>query len=304
MSVASETQVAVGRDGPSAPARQRPRRRTRAGRRRSRWAARLALVIIGAFGLLPIYWLLITSITPNSQVFHFPPRFFPASVTFSHYTQLVHNPQLVRYLDNSIIVSVITALLSVVVSAYMAYAISKFRFRGRKTLMYSVLASQLFPQTLLLVTLYALFSAYGLLNTYLALILSYTTFTLPLCVWMLKGFYDNIPDALIESARIDGASRWRTLHSVVLPLTRPGLIAAGLFAFVRSWNDFIFALTLTGPRTQTLPAGLVNTYLGEFQTSWADLMAASLVASLPVILAFAYLQRYLVAGLASGAVKG
>jgi multiple sugar transport system permease protein len=167
-----------------------------------------------------------------------------------------------------------------------------------------VLASQMFPQALLLVTLYALFDAYGLLNTYLALILSFTTFTLPLCVWMLKGFFDGIPDSLIESARMDGASRWRTLHSVVLPLTRPGLIAAGLFAFVRGWNDFIFALTLSGPKTQTLPPGLVNTYIGEFQTSWADLMAASLVVSIPVVLAFTFLQRYLVAGLASGAVKG
>jgi multiple sugar transport system permease protein len=282
----------------------RPRRRIRADLRRQRLAAWIAIIVIGGFGLLPVYWLVVTSLTPNGEVFRFPPRFFPTSATFSHFASLGHNSQLIHYLVNSCIVSISTAVLSVVVSAYMAYSFSKFRFRGRTTLMYTVLASQMFPQALLLVTLYALFDAYGLLNTYLALILSFTTFTLPLCVWMLKGFFDSIPDSLIESARMDGASRWRTLHLVVLPLTRPGLIAAGLFAFVRGWNDFIFALTLSGPKTQTLPPGLVNTYIGEFQTSWADLMAASLVVSIPVVLAFTFLQRYLVAGLASGAVKG
>ncbi|MGI8880390.1 MAG: carbohydrate ABC transporter permease [Jatrophihabitans sp.] len=292
-------------DAPVEPTpRRRARRQLRTDIRRQRIVAWAAIVVIGCFGLLPVYWLLVTSLTPDGEVFQFPPRFFPTSVTISHFTGLTHNSQLLRYLVNSAIVSVVTALLSVVVSAYMAYSFSKFRYPGRKALMYSVLASQMFPQALLLVTLYALFNAYGLLNTYLALILSFSTFTLPLCVWMLKGFFDGISDSLIESARIDGASRWRTLHSVVLPLTRPGLIAAGLFAFVRGWNDFIFALTLSGPKTQTLPPGLVNTYIGEFQTSWADLMAASLVVSIPVVLAFTFLQRYLVAGLASGAVKG
>lgn len=278
--------------------------RSRADLRRQRAAAWVAIVVIGAFGLLPVYWLVTTALTPNGDVFRFPPRFIPTSVTFRHFAGFGHNAQLLRYLVNSAIVSVTTAVLSVVVSAYMAYALSKFRFRGRRALMYTVLSSQMFPQVLLLITLYAVFNAYGLLGSYLALILSFSTFTLPLCVWMLKGFFDGIPDSLIESARIDGASRWRTLHSVVLPLTRPGLIAAGLFAFVRGWNDFIFALTLSGPKTQTLPPGLVNTYIGEFQTSWADLMAASLIVSVPVVLAFTFLQRYLVAGLASGAVKG
>lgn len=297
---ATKTREVAGEE----PGARRRRHGGRADLRRQRVAAWAAVAVIGCFGLLPVYWFVVTAITPDGAVFRFPPRLFPTSVTFSHFTSLGHNAQLLRYLLNSAIVSLSTAVLSVIVAAYMAYAFSKFRFRGRSTLMYTILASQMFPQALLLVTLYALFNAYHLLNTYFALILSFSTFTLPLCVWMLKGFFDGIPDSLIESARIDGASRWRTLHSVVLPLTRPGLIAAGLFAFVRGWNDFIFALTLSGPRTQTLPPGLVNTYIGEFQTSWADLMAASLAVSVPVVVAFAFLQRYLVAGLTSGAVKG
>ncbi|MPZ82171.1 MAG: ABC transporter permease subunit [Actinophytocola sp.] len=284
----------------------RPRRRSVLDRERPgvRVAAWATIVVFGGFGLLPIYWMLVTSLTPNEKTFAYPPSLFPSSVTFEHFAAIAGNSQLFEYLVNSAVVSVATAVLSVVVSAYMAYSFSKFRYRGRRSLMYLVLSSQMFPQALLLVTLYALFDAYGLLNTYLALVLSFTTFTLPLCVWMLKGFFDTIPDSLIEAARIDGASQLRIIHAVVVPLSGPGLVAAGLFAFVRGWNDFIFALTLAGPDKQTLPPGLTNTYLGEAQTAWPELMAASLVVSLPVVIAFIALQRFLVGGITAGAVKG
>jgi multiple sugar transport system permease protein len=282
------------------PLARAPRRR----RPRSRIAAWAAVVVIGLFGLAPIYWLVVTAFTPDDRAFSFPPALFPTEITFDHFARLAENEQLFGYLVNSVIVSVVTAFLSVIVSAYMAYAFSKFRYRGRKSLMHLVLASQLFPQALLLITLYAVFSATGLLGSYAALILSFTTFTLPLCVWMLKGIFDTVPSTLMEAAAIDGASRWRTLHQIALPLAAPGLVAAGLFAFVRAWNDFVFALTLTDPDRQTLPPGLVHTYLGEFQTAWPDLMAASFVVSLPVIAAFMFLQRYLVGGLTAGAVKG
>ncbi|SEL92069.1 carbohydrate ABC transporter permease [Nonomuraea pusilla] len=284
----------------SVPIARAPRRR----RPRSRAAAWAAVAVIGFFGLAPIYWLVVTAFTPDERAFTFPPSLVPTEITFDHFARLAQNEQLFGYLVNSVVVSVVTAFLSVLVSAYMAYAFSKFRYRGRKSLMHLVLASQLFPQALLLVTLYAVFSASGLLGSYGALILSFTTFTLPLCVWMLKGIFDTVPSTLMEAAAIDGASRWRTLHQIALPLAAPGLVAAGLFAFVRAWNDFIFALTLTDPDRQTLPPGLVHTYLGEFQTAWPDLMAASFVVSLPVIAAFMFLQRYLVGGLTAGAVKG
>lgn len=265
---------------------------------------RLTIAVIGAFAFGPVYWLVVTAFTRNEDAFVFPPRLWPKEITFEHFTNLADNPALARYLVNSIVVSCLTAILTVLVSAYTAYSFSKFRYRGRKSLMYLILASQMFPQAVLLITLYLVFSAYGLLNTYLALILSFTTFTLPLCIWMLKGFFDNIPDELLEAAKVDGAGQGSIIHRILLPVSLPGLVATGLFAFVRGWNDFIFALTLAGPAKQTLPPGLVNTYLGEFQSAWPDLMAASLVVSLPVVLGFVFLQRYLVAGLASGAVKG
>ena len=282
----------------------RARRHFRRRGRATRVSAWLVVVAFGGFALLPIYWMLATSFTPTGQTFAYPPRLVPSELTLDNFRRLADNPQLVRYLVNSVIVSVITAVLSVVVAAYMAYSFSKFRFRGRRGLMSLVLASQLFPQSLLLITLYAVFSAYNLLNTYAALVLSFTTFTLPLCVWMLKGFFDTIDDSLIEAAQVDRASRLRIIHSIVLPISAPGLVAAGLFAFIRGWNDFIFALTLAGPERQTLPPGLVNTFVGEASAEWAPLMAASLVASLPVVIAFIALQGHLVGGLAAGAVKG
>lgn len=282
--------------------RERPRR-TRT-HRRPRWGMWVALLVIGLFAFLPLYWLAVTSITPNDQAFSYPPRLFPTDVTFDHYLKIFQTPAIFRYLKNSVFVSVITAVLSVVVSMYMGYAFSKYRFRGRKSLMYFVLSSQMFPQALLLVTLYVVFAQFNLLNTYLSLILSFTTFTLPLCVWMLKGFFDALPDDLIEAAKIDGAGPWRTFHSVILPLAAPGLVAAGLFAFVRGWNDFMFALTLAGPDKQTLPPGLVNMFITESSTAWPALMAASLVVSVPVSVAFIALQRFLVGGVTAGAVKG
>ncbi|MEU5489351.1 MULTISPECIES: carbohydrate ABC transporter permease [Streptomyces] len=295
---------AVGRPQPSATRAGRgTRRRLRKDLLRSRIAAWSAVVVIGAFGLLPVYWLLATALSTPESTFQFPPKLVPTDLTLSNFTALAENDQLINYMVNSLVVASITAVLSVIVATYMGYSFSKFRYRGRRSLMHLVLASQMFPQALLLVTLYTVFSSFGMLNTYSALVLSFTTFTMPLCVWMLKGIFDTIPDALLEAASIDGASRLRTLHSIVAPLAAPGMIAAGLFAFVRGWNDFIFALTLAGKEKQTLPPGLVSTYIGEFQTAWPQLMAASLVVSVPVIVAFMFLQRYLVGGMTAGSVK-
>jgi multiple sugar transport system permease protein len=135
-------------------------------------------------------------------------------------------------------------------------------------------------------------------------VLSFTTFTLPLCIWMLKGYFDQIPNDLIEAAKVDGANQLQIIHRVLLPVTLPALVATGLFAFMRGWNDFIYALTLVGKDKQTLPPGLVLTYVGEFQSQWADMMAASLLVSLPLVIGFIIFQRHIVSGLTAGAVKG
>lgn len=275
-------------------------------RRRSRQglAPWIAVIVIGLFAFGPTYWLLVTSVTPDSQVYQYPPKFFPTSFTIDNYASVFTDPAIFGWLVNSLIVAGATSVLSVLTSAYMGYAISKFRFRGRRPLLLFILFSQMLPSALLLVTLYAVFASLGLLNSRISLIVSFTTFTLPLCVWMLKEFFDTLPDDIIEAAAIDGASRWRTLHSVVLPLTVPGMVAAGLFAFMRGWNDFIFALTLTSQDNRTLPPALVNRYMGEASTDWPELMAASFLVALPVAIAFIALQRFLTGGLTAGSVKG
>ena len=278
-----------------------PRRPRRSSPRIVPW---LTVIVIGVFAFGPTYWLLVTSVTPDSQVYKYPPQFFPTSFTLDNYVSVFTDPQIYGWLTNSLIVASATAVLSVFVSAYMGYAISKFRFRGRRPLLLFILFSQMLPSALLLVTLYTVFASLGLLNNRISLIVSFTTFTLPLCVWMLKEFFDTLPDDLIEAAAIDGASRWRTLHAVVLPLTIPGMVAAGLFAFMRGWNDFIFALTLTSQDQRTLPPALVNKYMGEAGPDWPELMAASFLVALPVAIAFITLQRFLTGGLTAGAVKG
>lgn len=269
-----------------------------------RIALYLALALAALFAFFPIYWMLATSLRPNSEVFAFPPSLLPNTITLEHYQNFIRNPQLLRFLINSLLVASVTAAASLLVSTYAAYAFSKFRFSGRRSLMFLVLSAQMFPQALLLITLYLMFSQLKLLDTYLVLVLSFTTFTLPLCIWMLKGYFDQIPNDLIEAAKVDGANQLQIIHRVLLPITRPALVATGLFAFMRGWNDFIYALTLVGKDKMTLPPGLVLTYIGEFQAQWADMMAASLLVSLPLVIAFVIFQRHIVSGLTAGAVKG
>ena len=279
-----------------------------AGSRSSRFTDNLllygAFIIVALLTFFPIFWMLSTSLKTNQDVFKFPPDLIPQQVTLEHYFNFISDPRLMRYAVNSVLVSLATATFSILIAAYAAYSFSKFRYRGRQSLMYLVLSAQMFPQALLLITIYLMFNRMGLLHTYLGLILSFITFTLPLCIWMLKGYFDKIPSELIEVAKIDGANHLTILHRIILPIAGPALVSTFLFAFIRGWNDFIFALTLAGPEKQTLPPGLVLTYVGEFQTAWADMMAASLLVSLPVVVAFIIFQRYIVSGLTAGAVKG
>ncbi len=260
--------------------------------------------IVAIFAFFPIYWMLLTSLTPADQVFQFPPKFLPTNLTLEHYRDFFDNPELLRYFRNSLLVALSTAVGSLIISSYAAYSFSKFRYLGRRPLMFLILTGQMFPQALLLIALYLMFDDLGLLNTYWAMILSFTTFTLPLCIWMLKSYFDTIPTDLIEAAKVDGANQLQIIHRILMPIAAPAMISTGLFAFIRGWNDFIYALTLAGPEKMTLPPGLVLHYVGEFQTSWPNLMASSFVISAPIVIAFLFMQRYITGGIGAGAVKG
>lgn len=265
---------------------------------------RVLLLLLALFGLLPVYWLTATAFTKKEDVFSLDRPFFPVDPTFENFIGFFQNDLLLKNLLNSIIVSTGTALLAVLVGGLMAYSLSKFRYRGRNAVMFMFLIGQLIPGALLLISLYLMLSSAGLLYTYTALIISFTTFTLPLAVFLLKGIIDALPDDIIEAAKVDGLSRTGTMFRIVFPLVVPGLITAGMFAFMRGWSDLLFALTLAGPDKQTLPAGLTQAFIREGTADWPALMAASLITSLPLVIIFILLQRYFVSGLAAGAVKG
>ena len=275
---------------------------------RQKWTDRALLygsfALIGLFAFFPIYWMLVTSLTPTEFVFQYPPRFFPSEITFDHYRSFFDNTELLKYFRNSLIVATSTAVGSIVISSYAAYSFSKFRYIGRRPLMFLILSAQMFPQALLLIALYLMFDELELLNSYWSMILAFTTFTLPLCIWMLKSYFDTIPTDLIEAAKVDGANQFQIIHRILMPIAAPAMVSTGLFAFIRGWNDFIYALTLAGPEKMTLPPGLVLNFIGEFQTSWPSLMASSFIVSLPIVIAFLFMQRYIAGGIGAGAVKG
>ncbi len=209
------------------------------------------------------------------------------------------------YFKNSLIVGICTTLLTLLAAVPAGYVLSRFRFRGARALLLVILATQMFPYVTILISLYTLFRQLHMLNTYPALVLSFTTFSLPFSIWMMKGFCDTLPSDLEDAARVDGASRLRTLWSIVVPIIIPGVVAVGFFAFLNSWNELLYALTLTSsPDMRLIPPGFVLTYIGEFQDRWPDMMAASVVVSLPIVVLFTVFQKQLVSGLTAGAVKG
>ncbi|MEV6716271.1 carbohydrate ABC transporter permease [Lentzea sp. NPDC051208] len=265
---------------------------------------KLVLSVFALFALLPVYWLTATAFMEREDVFSDDRPLVPLDPTLGNLISFFSSDALLRNLVNSVVVSAGTAGLSVLVGGLMAFSLSKFRYRGRNAIMIMLLIGQLIPGALLLVSLYLLLDSIGLLHTYAALILSFTTFTLPLTVFLLKGIMDNLPDEILEAAKIDGASRLATIWRIVFPLVVPGLLSAGMFAFMRGWSDLVFALAFGGPDRQTLPAGLTQSFIRDGTGDWPALMAASLITSLPLALIFIALQRYFVSGLAAGSVKG
>ena len=209
------------------------------------------------------------------------------------------------YLRNSLIVSFGSSAAATFVCALAGYSFSKFRYRGRKLVMGLFMISQAFRQPILLLSIYVLMQKLGLLGSYGALLISYVVFTLPVGTWTLKTYFDQLPDSLIESAKIDGAGNLRIMAQIIFPMAVPGMISIAIYGFVWSWNDLLYSMTLvTDSAKRTLASGLVMTYLGEASTNWGAMMAASVVPTLPVTAIFVFLQRHFIQGLPSGAVKG
>jgi multiple sugar transport system permease protein len=277
--------------------------RARARRLRLLLGTEIPLGLILAFGLLPWLWMMLSAIRPSGDWTHLPLRLLPSRLTFVHVAELLGQTSFVANLENSLIVASGTLALGLALAVPASYAFSRFRFRGRKTFRILFLVVNMFPVILLLLPLFIIFRGLHLLDTYLALILADATFALPFAVWLLSGYMESIPRDLDEAAMIDGASRLQAIRLVIMPLALPGVIAVGIYLFIASWNEYLFALMLSGERVRTVTVAL-QMFIGENQVQWGLLTAGGTLVALPVVLLFLAVQRHLVSGLTGGAVKG
>lgn len=266
-------------------------------------ATYIVLAVISLVILLPILWMLSTSLKRVEDTFAMPPTLLPSPVSLEAYVGIFVNYSFGYYFRNSLVVVFSSTLVSMIFSCLAGYGVSRFKFMGKGTFLTFLLITQMFPSIMLLVPFYRLMSLYGLTNTHLGLILPYISFTIPFCTWMMMGYFDTLPLSLDESARIDGASRLQTFVIIILPLALPGLIATGIYSFIQGWNEYMFAMTLTSAeRMKTVPVG-IGQMTSENRTMYNDMMAASTVAGVPVTIVFLILQKYLIGNLAAGAVK-
>ncbi len=272
--------------------------------------SRIAFYIVLAIGLFyilfPFYWMIANSLKPSSELFATPLSYWPKEASLDNYRAILADGAFVRSIVNSVVVAGGTTILALAISSMAAYALARYTFPGKRATLYTILGMSTFPQIAVLGGLFLLARVLGIYNTYWVLILSYMIFTLPFCVWVLTSFIRDIPETLDEAALIDGASPWKCLWKVILPLAAPGLVATGLLSFINAWNEFLFALTLTADnQARTVPVA-VALFSGqsEHELPWGKITAASTLVTLPVVILALAFQKRIVDGLTSGAVKG
>jgi len=271
------------------------------------WIRRIFLTVLTLFTLTPACVMVSSSLKPLQDV-QGPFRWIPSTLTVRPYIDMWSTVPLWDYFVNSVIVSICATVLSVAIAIFAAYAVSRYRFRGRRVFTVTVLSTQMLPGILFLLPLFLIFVSIGnatglaLHGSRGGLILTYLTFSLPFSIWMLVGYFDSIPRELDEAAWVDGCGPLRTLFQIVVPAAVPGIIAVSVYAFMTAWGEVLFASVITDDTTRTLAVGLRG-YATQFDVYWNQVMAASLVVSVPVVAGFLLLQRYLVAGLTAGAIK-
>ncbi|MGB5557737.1 MAG: carbohydrate ABC transporter permease [Paracoccaceae bacterium] len=263
-----------------------------------------ALACYVVFALFPLYWLLKIALTPDQQIFSEGTRLWPSDVTFDNFVTVIFQTSFLAYFKNSLIVSLGTAALTTIVAAGAGYAFSRFHFKGKKLIIAIMLITQMFPLLMIIAPIYKIVSTIGLLNSLTSLIVVYTAFNIPFATFLMQSFFDGIPKDLEEAAMIDGCTRFQALRKVIFPLTLPGLGATLGFVFTAAWSELLFALMLINSNdSMTFPVGLL-TFVSKFSVDWGQMMAAGVLALIPSCLFFIFIQRYLVQGLTSGAVKG
>ncbi len=254
--------------------------------------------------LFPMYWILISSVKTNLETHSVPVTFLPKVWSLDTYREVFERRNFSRYMFNSMVVALATTAWGVFVAAWSGYGFARFDFRFKPAVMAFVLLAQSFPRILLVIPYFQLANRFGLKDSYLGLILAYSTFIQPLCLWIMKEYFEQIPRELDEAAMVDGASPYRAFWDVILPLARPALGATAIIGFLTAWNEYEFALVLTtSEKVRTISVAIAS-FIGEFTTEWNQVMAAAAIGTVPVVIIFMFFQKQLMQGLTGGAVKG
>jgi len=285
--------------------RHTPRAARSAGRRRRRTnpLVYVALVAASAFAVLPLLWGLSTSFKSESATLS-DQGWIPQDFTLENYRLVLFESKIPLYLGNTLLVAGLTVIATIIVAVFGAYAAARFRFRGKTTSLFLILMTSMIPGIAILVPLYFLAVSLGLYDTYAVMIIIYTAWQIPTVIWMLKGFFESVPDSIEEAGRVDGASHFRVMVQLVFPLAVPGIAAAAVISFVYVWNDFLIASTMISTDDKRLVAvGLYN-YLSQYGIVWGQLTAAVVISIIPIVIVFVLMERRIVAGLSAGATKG
>jgi multiple sugar transport system permease protein len=274
----------------------------RRSRLRRFFEVELPIAAIVVFALGPYVWMVLTSIKPEAEIATFPPSYIPEQATLIHYQTLAARTSFLGNLLNSLIVALGAVALGLGVSVPAAYAFSRFRFRARNPLLVGFLVINMVPVVLLIIPLFVLMRQLGLLDTFLGIVMGHATFAIPFSVWMMTSYFNALPRELDEAAIVDGASRLQAIRLVILPLAMPGIVTTGIYIFVTSWNEYLFAMMLSGQNVRTVTVAL-QSFIGEFSIQWGLLTAGGTLVAIPATVLFLIIQRRLVGGLTSGAVK-
>lgn len=262
------------------------------------------LLIMGTiFAGFPILWMFLSSFKPNAEIFAWPPTWISEKLSFDAYRTIFESPEKVRFFINSYGIAIIVVIFTLIISILASYSFSRFNFRGKNVINTIIVSVQAIPPITLLIPYLSLIVTFKLYNTYGALILTYMLFTLPYAILMTTGYFNTLPKELDEACMIDGGSRFRALWTILVPVAVPGLVSVGMYTFMQAWNEYLFALALTKTNdVRTVPVG-ISLLMGQHAYEWNQMMAMSVLGSLPVLLLFLFFQRYFIAGMTSGAVK-
>jgi len=287
----------------------RSARRTGGGRRRlTTWVLSAVSIVLFLFFVFPVYWMVNTSFQPNNEIRGSDVNFWPENFTLRNYETVLFDPGRTPFLPaagNSLVITILTVIIALVFAFLAAVAVTRFRFKSRRTFIIAILVIQMIPGEAMIVSVFRVIDGWHLLNTIMGLTIVYIATVLPFTIWTLRGFVNGVPAELEEAAMIDGCSRAGAFWRVTFPLLAPGLIATGVFGFIQAWNEFIMALVLNArPESMTLPVWLRTFLVATGTTNWAAIMAGSTLMAIPVIIFFLVVQGRMTSGLVSGAVKG